>query len=278
LAKRKVSKHTKGNPLLKGFPWYIWAAGIAIVCVVLSLIIILNPFTPRSVVQTDDLKCLIVDHLHNLQPNPEFIDYVTKEFEKIGFTVDVCQGDDVTIDYYRQLPSHGYKVILFRVHGGLLENETGRGDKVWLFSNESYSRMRYYMMQLRDQVAAASISLDSDPVFAISSKFVTDCMRYNFNDTVIINMGCAAFYSDDLADAFIERGASAYLGWDVSVGLSYVEKATMTLVKTLCSDEMTIAQSVTSTMEENGPDPNNNAFLNYFSPEHADHTLSQIIK
>jgi hypothetical protein len=242
------------------------------------LTILLNPFTPRSVVQTDELKCLIVDHLYNLQPNPDFIDYVTKEFEKVGFTVDVYQGDNITVDFYRQLPSHGYKLVLFRVHGGLLENETGMEDKVWLFTNEPYSRMRYYIMQLRDQVASASTSLDSETVFAISSKFVTDCMRYNFDDTVILNMACAAFYSDDLADAFMERGSSAYLGWDVSVGLSYVEKATMTLVEKLCTEEMTIAQAVTATMEENGPDPYNNAFLNYLSPEYADKTLNQIVK
>ena len=262
----------------KGFPWYIWVSGVLFVCVVLSLIIILNPFTPKSVIQADVLKCAIVDHLYDLQPNPEFIDRVTKEFEKIGFTVDVYRGDEITVDFYRQLPSHGYKLILFRVHAGLLENETGRGDKIWLFTNERYFRTRYYMMQLRDQVAAAAISLDNDPVFAVSSKFVADCMRNNFDNTVIINMGCAAFFNDDLADAFIARGASTYLGWDVSVGLSYVEKATMTLVEKLCSEEMTIAQAVASTMDEDGPDPNNNAFLKYYSPENADKTLRQIIK
>jgi hypothetical protein len=278
LAKRKRTKNLKGNPLKKGFPWYIWASGIAIACLAVILIIILNPFTPRSVIKADVLKCAIVDHLYNLQPNPEFIDYVTKEFEKVGFTVDVYRGDEITVDFYRQLPSHGYKLILFRVHGGLLENETGRGDKIWIFTNEPYSRMRYYMMQLRDQVSEGAINLESDPVFAVSSKFITDCMRYNFDDTVIINMACAAFYNDDLADAFIERGASVYLGWDVSVGLSYVEEATMTLVEKLCTEEMTIAQAVTSTMEEEGPDPNNNAFLNYYSPESADKTLKEIVK
>ena len=278
MAKRKRTKNLKGNPLKKGFPWYIWTAGIAIACVAFILIIVLNPFTPKKIIQADALNCAIVDHLYNLQPNQEFIDNVTEEFEKVGFTVDVYQGDEITIDFYRQLPSHGYKLILFRVHGGLLENETGMKDKIWLFTNEPYSRMRYYMMQLRDQVSGGAIRLDSESVFAISSKFVTDIMRYNFNDTIIINMACAAFYNDDLADAFMKRGASAYLGWDVSVGLSYVEKATVALVEKLCTEEMTIAQAVTSTMEEEGPDPNNNAFLKYYSPENADKTLKQIVE
>ena len=229
-------------------------------------------------VQTDELKCVIVDHLYNLQPNPGFIERVTNEFEKTGFTVDVYRGDEITVDFYRQLPSHGYKLIIFRVHAGLLENEIRMKDKIWLFTNEPYSRMRYYMMQLRDQVASASTSIDGDAVFAISSKFVTDIMRYNFDNTVIINMGCAAFYSDDLANAFTRRGASAYLGWDASVGLSYVEEATIALVQKLCTEEMTITQAVSSIMEEIGPDPNNNAFLKYYSPENADKTLKQIVE
>ncbi|UCD08098.1 MAG: hypothetical protein JSU79_07005, partial [Dehalococcoidales bacterium] len=115
MAKRKRSRQSKGNPFFKGFPGYIWAAGIAVVCLGVILLIVLTPFTPKSIIQTDDLKCLIVDHLYNLQPNPEFIDHVTKEFEQVGFTVDVYRGDEITVDFYRQLPSHGYKVVLFRV-------------------------------------------------------------------------------------------------------------------------------------------------------------------
>ena len=36
-------------------------------------------------------------------------------------------------------------------------------------------------------------------------------------------MGCPCLYFDDLAQAFMEKGASAYLGWDAAVDLSYLD-------------------------------------------------------
>jgi hypothetical protein len=278
LTKRTTNKREKGNPRKRGFPWYLWTAIGVVICVVLALIVFLYPFTPTSPVQTDVLKCAIVDQLYSVSPNPAFIDRITKEVESLGFTVDIYRTDDVTVDFYRQLPSHGYKLIIFRVHAGLLENEARRRKDIWLFTSEPYSRIRYYFAQLRNQVTAAKTTVSDEPVFAISSKFVTDCMRHNFANIVIINMGCAAFYSDEMAEAYIKRGASTYMAWDVSVGLDYVDDATMTLVDKLCSKGLTISQAVSETMKEKGPDPNNNAFLKYYPQTNANKTIQQLIE
>jgi hypothetical protein len=279
LTKHQTNKQKKGNPSKRWFPWYLWIViGIAI-CLVFTLIVVTNPFTPTSPVQTDVLKCAIVDQLYSVSPNPAFIESVTNQLESAGFSVDLYKTDEVTVDFYRQLPSHGYKLIIFRVHAGLLENDKeGIGKKIWLFTSEPYSRMRYYIAQLRDQVTAAKTTVSDDPVFALSAKFVTDCMRHNFANTIIINMGCSAFNSDEMAKAYTKRGASAYMAWDVSVGLNYVDDATMTLVRKLCSQELTVAQAVTETIEEKGPDPNNHAYLKYYPQTSADKTIKQLIE
>lgn len=256
----------------------MWTAIGLVICLIVALIVVTNSFTPTSPVQTDGLKCAIVDQLYSVSPNPAFMEQVTQQLESLGFSVDVYRTDDVTVDFYRQLPSHGYKLIIFRVHAGLLENETGRGNKIWLFTSEPYNRMRYYIAQLRDQVTAAKTTVSDAPVFAVSSKFVTDCMRHNFSNTVIINMGCAAFYSDDMAQAFIKRGASTYMAWDASVGLNYVDDATMTLIDKLCSEELTVGAAVSETMQEKGPEPNNNAFLKYYPQTTADKTIRELVK
>ena len=278
MTKRTTNKREKGNPRKRGFPWYLWTTIGVVICVVLALIVVLNPFTPTSPVQTEGLKCAIIDQLYSVSPNPAFIDRVTQQLESLDFSVDIYRTDDVTIDFYRQLPSHGYKLIIFRVHAGLLENEARRRKGIWLFTSEPYSRMRYYIAQLRDQVTAAKTTVSDEPVFALSAKFVTDCMRHNFANTVIINMGCSAFYSDEMAKAFIKRGASAYMAWDVSVGLNYVDAATMTLVEKLCSKGLTTSQAVSETMKEKGPDPNNNAFLKLYPPTNANKTIKQLIE
>lgn len=272
----------RGNPPKRGFPLFLWiSAGLIGTAAVVTLLVI-NPFSwganPPISNQDGTLKAAIVDQLYNLEPNPLFISTVTKQLEDFGFQVDLYQGDEVTVDFYKKLPSYGYKLIILRVHGGLLQNENGIGDKIWLFTSQPYSRMSYFIAQLRDQVRAAGISSTTTPLFAISAKFVTDCFKGDFDNAVIINMACAAFYSDDMAKAFTEKGASAYLAWDVSVGLRYVDEATMTLVQKLFADELTIGDAVAVTMQENGPDPNNNAFLNYYPEENADKTLRELLK
>jgi hypothetical protein len=272
-------KSNKGNPPKRGFPWFLRIGiGLGVVLIAIAIAFFF-PASPANLPdQTDGLKCAIVDQLYSAEPNQVFTEYITQRLENFGFEVDVYRGDEVNVDFYRQLPTRGYKLIIFRIHSGLLRNEEGISDKIWLFTNEPYTRMRYFIAQLRDQIRAAGISTDSTPVFALSTRFVTDCTKGTFANTVIINMGCAALHSDEMAKAFIQKGASLYLGWDVSVGLRYVDNATMTLVEKLCSQERTIAEAVSDTMKEKGPDPNNNAFLKFYPQDNANKTLRELLE
>jgi hypothetical protein len=278
LAKHGTNKRARGNPRKGGFPLYLWAVIGLCICLIVAFIVVSNPFTSTTPVQTNGLKCAIVDQLYNIEPNQTFIERTTQEVKSLGFEVDVYRGDEVTVDFYRQLPSYGYKLIILRVHAGLLENETGRGNTIWLFTSERYSRLRYYFAQLRNQVTVAKTSVSTTPVFAVSAKFVTDCMQGNFNNTVIINMGCSAFYSDEMAQAFVKKGASTYLGWDASVGLFYVDGAEITLIEKLCSKGLTVKEAVTETLKEKGPDPNNKAFLKFYPETSAGKTLRELVQ
>ena len=224
-------------------------------------------------------RAAIVDQLYNLRANQVFIEDTTQKLKDYGFDeVDVYRGDDVTVDFYRQLPTYGYQLIIFRVHSGLLIGRESVADKTWMFTSELYSRTRYFFEQLRGQVAHATTDVDIPSVFAISAKFITDGMAERFTNTVIIMMGCSGFNSDDLAQAFIQNGASAYMGWDASVDLSYVDDTTMALVDKLSLEELTMAEAVTETMKEKGPDPNNRAVLKYYPQASANKTLRQLIE
>ena len=98
--------------------------------------------------------------------------------------------------------------------------------RTWLFAAEPYSKTRHVTEQLTDRVAYAKTYDDAPWVFAISAKFVAESMEGEFNNTAIIMMGCDCLHFEDLAQAFIEKGASTYIAWDVSVGLNYVDDAT----------------------------------------------------
>ena len=91
--------------------------------------------------------------------------------------------------------------------------------------------------------------------FRISADFVLLSMQGNFNRTFVIMMGCSTLDSDDLAQSFVEKGASAYMGWDASVGLDYVDNATVSLLERLFSKQVTIETAVPDTMQEKTTDP-----------------------
>jgi hypothetical protein len=87
----------------------------------------------------------------------------------------------------------------------------------------------------------------------------------------------------DMAEAFIDKGASVYLAWDRSVELYYVDEATPYLIDQLCSEQLTIREAVDNTMDVDviGPDPNYGAQLEcYYDPasHNGDKTLEELIK
>ena len=225
-----------------------------------------------------EAKAAIIDQLCILMPNTAFIQETTQKLEDFGFQVDVYRGNDGTVDLYRKLPTYGYELIIFRVHSGLLGVDPEVINKTWLFTTEPYSKTRHVTEQLTDQVTYAKTHDDAPWVFAISAKFITQSMEGQFNDTAIIMMGCDCLHFQDLAQAFIQKGASTYIAWDVSVLLDYVDDATTTLIEKLCSEELTIAAAVAQTMKEKGPDPDYGAVLKYYPQQSGDKTLKQVIK
>jgi len=225
-----------------------------------------------------EARAAIIDQLYNLQPNKAFIEQTTQYLEDYGFEVDLYQGDAVTVDLYRKLPTYGYKLIIFRVHSGLLGVDPKVTNRTWLFTAEPYSKTRHVTEQLTDQVTYAKAYDDASWVFAISAKFVTQSMEEQFSNTSIIMMGCDCLHFKDLAQAFTQMGASTYIAWDVSVMLDYVDDTTTSLIEKLCSEELTIEVAVAQTMEEKGPDSDFGAVLRYYPWQSGAKTLRQLIE
>ena len=267
MAKLKAKKQTKGKFLKRRLPWFVWLAiGLGIVAVV-AFARTSPTCGPTGSSYPGELKAAIIDQLYVLQPNQDFIQQTTQELEDYGFEVDL----------YRQLPGLGYKVIIFRAHAGLLGMEGEIIERTCLSTNEPYSETKHVAEQLSDQLAMARIDEHHPWVFAIGDEFVTQSMDGQFANTVVIMMGCSCLYVDDLAQAFIEKGASTYLGWDVAVDLSYVDDAAISLVQNLCGENLTVKKAVTKTMAEKGPDPRYGAELKYYPPQIGGKTLRQLI-
>ena len=282
MARSKVKKQTRGRLPKRGLPWFVWLGiALAAACVIAFVAVFLaNRQTGLS--DSGELKAAIVDQLYDLQPNEDFIRQVTEELEGHGFKVDLYQGDKVTVDLYRSLPANGYGLIIFRTHSGLLSHKKGSQIEVTratcLFTNEEYSETKHVKEQLNGELARARISQGYPLVFALGARFTGHSMKSEFNNTVIIIMGCHGITLYDLAKAFIDKGASSYLAWDGLVGLHYVDEATLYLVRQLCTEGTTIGDAVAGTMSAVGADPAHNARLKYYPLESGSKTISQLIE
>ncbi len=258
-------------------PWFAWlliALGIAGIVAFARLYLPSQP----SGDNLGELRAVIVDQLSSLQENEAFVANVTGELEDYGFEVDLYQLNEVDVDLYRQLPAHGYKLIIFRAHSGLLAEDEVTQDRTVLFTNEDYRWFRYYGEQMDDRLVMARVGEGYPTVFGIPPKFILESTEGTFDDSVVIMMGCSGLFMRDLAQAFVDKGASVYLAWNGSVELYYVDEATAYLVRQLCSGSQTIKEAVDSTMDVIGPDPEHKAGLEYYPLNSGDRKLEELIE
>ena len=250
-----------------------------LVCVVL-LALLLGPGITSSC-QPNEIdggqRAAIIDQLSVDYPNEAFIQQVTSLLEGIGLGVDVYTGDQVAVDLYRRLPSPGYRVIIFRVHSGLLEGNPEHDGMTWLYTNEPYSKTDHVMDQLGNRVSRAQASREAPPFFAVSSKFVDEAMTGDFNGTVVIIMGCDGMHLADLALAFIGKGAAVTIGWNRSVTMDYTDTVMLAVLKKTCVGNATIIDALLQTMQEYGPDPETGAILQYYPQAGGLETLADLV-
>jgi hypothetical protein len=235
---------------LKFKPWVLRAL-ILILIIAPGLILPCNGSSSGNEIEA---KAAIIDQLYPSEPGQPFIDTLNSFLQDRGFKVDYYRGQDITVDFYRNLPHRDYSLIIFRAHSGLLSNGTGDIEKTFLFTNEPYSETSQIRDMFFNRLSRASVN-DGPPLFGIGADFVSRSMRGNFNNAVVIMIGCSSLERDDLAKAFIGKGASAYTGWNCSVGLYYAEDVILTLLGKLCREHITLEAAVRGTMQEKGADP-----------------------
>ncbi len=276
MAKFKVEK-TKGKLRKRGFPW-LWVTTALFVAVFVAVFWLTSPsLTP---VDSQKVKAAIIDQLYTNYPNEDFTIKITRDLEDYGFEVDLYQGDDITVDLYRNLPAYDYELVIFRAHSGAIGANPQDVESMigtYLFTNESYTEIKHTREQLNDELAKARVAEGYPYLFAVGPKFITHSMKGNFNNTVIIIAGCSCLYNQDLAQAFTQKGVSAYLAWDAAVDLDYVDEATVSLIKNLCSETLPVSKAVDLTMATKGPDPKYGALLKYYPPQIGSKTLRQLI-
>jgi hypothetical protein len=262
--KRKSTPNPAPVPVPKGDrrPLLFAGAGVAIALVVITVVLaVVLTAGGGGAPQTNTKRAIIVDQLTLTQPDPNFVSQARATLAQAGYSVDYVSGDAVTVDFYRTLPSSGYDLVLLRAHAGITtEVDATTGQKtseqyVSLFTNEAYDTNKYSSDQL-NRLGRGTYTVGGDPLFAIGPKFVTESMTGNFNHAIVVAMGCDGLRSDTTAQAFLDKGASAFVSWTKPVSGPHTDEATAKFLQHLLIDKESVQQAVQQTANEVGPDPN----------------------
>jgi hypothetical protein len=267
MAKRKKENRTPVSapqtaaaarrPLLFG------AAAVASVLVavgVLGFVLLSGDGDSGDVERNPALTAVIVDQLQLTAPNPDFVSETRGLLAEAGYTVDYIAGENVTVDYYRTLPTKDYDLVLLRVHAGITtEVDADTGEKtgteyVSLFTGEPYDEAKYPSEQM-NRLGKATYDSGGDPLFGIGPEFVNRSMEGDFGGALVVMMGCDGLRSQTTAEAFLDRGAGAFVSWSKPVSAPHTDEATDKFLRYYLQEGASIESAVEQTAAELGPDP-----------------------
>jgi len=225
----------------------------------------LKPSTPSP---TTQLKAAIVDHLSLTAPNPVFNQTVTPILEAADYTVDYYAGEEVDVEFYKDLPTHDYDLIILRVHSALKDPE---GRPLVFFTSEDWSSTKYVPEQLEPplspwpaRIVACAYNAEQAKegilYFGITPEFVKRDMKGTFRNATIIMMGCNGLTYPEMPKALIDRGAKVYMGWSEAVSASHTDNATIQLLEYLITENRRIKEAV----DEISPDLIHDSKLEYY--------------
>jgi len=282
--KRKSSKKLSTKAWIKAEKKKQSRIGLAIFLSLILLIVIPSIYYSYNILSRPNSqtiahefkpKAAIVDQLSLTFPNQTFIETATNILKQAGYSVDYYPGEKVTVEFFRNLPIHGYGLIILRVHSAVAEGTT----RLALFTSESYSQTKYIYEQLTGQVGIVAFLPynEGDPLyFGVDYKFLKESMNGQFNNTTIVMMGCEGLTYTTMAEAFIQKGAKVCIGWNASVSVSHTDTATISLLKHLITEKQTINQAVENAMKEAGPDPTYNSQLTYYPLNAREYTIKNL--
>jgi len=257
-----------------------------------TVVLIFVCFLVYYFLHSSPTQVAIVDHLSFFQEqrNQTFVNTCTNILEEGGLTWGYYKGEEITVDFYRKLPSRGANLIILRVHSAIMKTENGTISILGLFTSERYSveaAKKYPEDILDNRLVRAFFTEGGQEYFGIVPEFVEKSMKGEFRDTIIIMVGCEGLgyvnsvthmretYTD-MAKAFVKKGAKVYIGWNGPVGLGHTDLATVRLLQSLILKKRTVKEAVEQTNYDVGPDPTYNSTLKYYpnNSEVEDYTIS----
>ncbi len=203
------------------------------------------------------LRAAIVDQLDLTFPNQLFREEATQTLEAAGYEVEYVPGELVTVDYYRELATHDYDLIVLRIHAA--RSQTANGEQpiqiAELFTSERFTTGKHIYEHQTGQVGVVYYDDPEEAYFGIGPRFIVDSMIGEFDGTTIVMMGCNGLISEQMAEAFVRKGAGSFISWNDLVSVDHTDTATLNLLDHMLVENLSSSDAAAATMAEVGPDP-----------------------
>jgi hypothetical protein len=201
------------------------------------------------------LNAVIVDQLSVHFPNATFIARATNLLTNAGFNVSYFSSESVNVSFYRNLVEGVYGIIIFRAHSAMRMGEP----IVDLFTSEEYSQgayPEYSGLLSKAEYLVPMGQTTGQFYFAITPNFIEKFGH--FPKSIIIAMGCSGLNVSGMAQAFISRDATAYVGWTNTVLPNDTDYETARFLEMFLRENRTLATSIAITNPHHYHDPSTN--------------------
>jgi len=247
---------------------------IAISIILVIIIIVASTmafFSQEPPETTFSLSAAIIDQLSMEYPNTPFVENVTAVLENHNFNV-TYHSQKLDVEFFKKLATYNYGIIVLRVHSALRSDSS----TVDLFTSESFDEDLHVQEMNEGLVVRGVLNYSSVPkeYFAISPKFLEN-LEGRFPESIIIAMGCWSLRQglEQMAEAFIEKGAKAYVGWNGLVEYEHTDQETMKLITRLLAEDKTISEAVSRVLS----DPAWKSKMGYYPVTARDIKISSLV-
>lgn len=282
MARKTKNSHQKETKEGIGKRWIILSA-VLVLIMILGLVFA-GVFTQPAA--KFSLTAAIIDQLGTDFPNPSFVSDVTRTMEDHGFNV-TYYNQTLNVAFFSNLASSNYGLIILREHSALRSDNS----TVDLLTSEKYdeSSAPKHASQLNSGLLTVGefYYKPGEQFFALSSLFIEN-LAGRFPNSIIIAMGCQSLKQgcEQIAQAFLDKGAKAFIGWSDIVIPRDTDAETLNLLHMLLNENMTIDESVSSTNPHaysGQPFPNSTytttviSRMRFYPQSNGNLTISQLI-
>lgn len=214
----------------------------------LTIAIIFTIFALQSADIPFSMNAVIIDQLARDAPNPTFVAEATSILQSRSFSI-TYYNETLDVGFFRKLATGNYGIIILRVHSALRKDNS----TVDLFTSEEWTPGEYPP----ELVVPGNYLYNPEKFYcAITHEFIRN-LQGVFPKSIIVAMGCWSLKPDPeplLAEAFIKKGAKAYVGWTSVVLPSHTDNDTITFLKRLLIQNETL-EDATSNLRHTYYDP-----------------------